>query len=836
MRKILLFNVLCFVINNVFGQISLDDRVNIYDFDSLSVNIIYDDFDNDGDLDIMKFSGTDSFNVLLQKNNNGDFNLNQPILVSSGVRPIVSLDLDNDGFLDLLTYHSFTTIGVLYNQQDNTFSEEVTVQTFNGSYDIHPMKFDYNNDGFMDLIAIDDSEDAYVLINNQMGGLEPPQFLVSVGTFDFLYDLDDFDNDGDFDFYIRDGDKLIININGSGVFDQPGSQQTQSSLRSFEILDIDGNGYKDVLYWKNDAIWAKYYGYNATTTRFIVINDVMVVNNIPKFSNYVNARSIHIEDQDNGSHDVYVTLATIENQLDMHKFNIQNNVFSNAQIVLSDFQVNVFGVDEFSFLDLNNDDNLDFSFVSNFNQNKFIFINNNINDTPDKTICIQQAVKPNDFYVIDMNGDGENDICVGTQNGLGYFEKTASNELSGLRSLIGVSTNPNASAYTHINITDINNDGLGDVIDYTGFDNEAKIFKNLGDDNFEFVQSVSMTGIFNGTHLSFADIDGDDFKDLVIFDQPNFYWAKNNNGLSFQSLQQLVVNNVDNDDPLSIMYEDFNDDDEIDILVLRYFYESGQFHTEVNLLENDNGEFTGNIIADFNGNYGRSHLKIDDFDQDNDLDFFVHSTRLDQPLLFFKNDGSNNFISTTIDNIDIEDIEFYDGDGDGYNEIYAWNYESFANHIFYYDTTDYINFTKIPIDSYSASYDNLDDYTRGDLFMYDYNNDGKDDLFINNYSSFQALISVYENTSESLGVEEIDNNSLSQMRLYPNPFVNSVKWTKRGNETYSLQLYSQDGKLIFEKVISENNMDFSSYDSGVYFLSISEVISGNKKTFKIIKN
>ena len=64
-----------FIFNTVFGQINFEDKVNIYDYDSLSVNIIYDDFDNDGDLDIIKHGVANSGNVLLQKIENGELKL-----------------------------------------------------------------------------------------------------------------------------------------------------------------------------------------------------------------------------------------------------------------------------------------------------------------------------------------------------------------------------------------------------------------------------------------------------------------------------------------------------------------------------------------------------------------------------------------------------------------------------------------------------------------------------------------------------------------------------------------------------------------------------------------
>ncbi|SHN08239.1 T9SS type A sorting domain-containing protein [Polaribacter sp. KT 15] len=845
MRKILLFNLMLFIFNAALGQVNFEDKVNIYDYDSLSVNIIYDDFDLDGDLDLIKHSAGNSRNVLLQKNEYGDFNANPSKFIASRINPIISLDLNNDGFPDLITYQQFNTIGVLYNLQNDTFSEEETVQSFNGSYTIHPIKFDYNNDGFMDLIVIDKNEDAYVLKNNQIGGLEPAEFLISVGSFNHIYKIDDFDNDGDFDFYVYDYNSLIIYLNNDGVFTELKGLQTVSRLESFGILDLDKNGFKDVLYWKDDAIWAKYYDFDEEEEEFIVVKNELSVDNIPYNTNSTKDDSVYIINNGSDNYDIYIALETVKHECNIYKINLENGKFSNPEVILQNFEINTFTLGQYNFLDLNNNNKLDFTFTSNFNENKMIFINNDINNAVDKSICIQQLVRPNDFSVIDMNGDGIKDICVGTQNGLGFFEKKTGGELSGMRNLIGVISNPNASTYTINHITDINNDGLGDVVDFMGFGDYAKIYKNLGNDNFEFIQSISITNSFT-TDISFVDIDSDGFKDLLFSsingESGNIYnWSKNNNGNNFEDLKPLSINNEDNLSSISLAFGDFNNDNQIDILDLSYYYKNNQWYTEVSILENRNGDFFANSVSLFSGsNYGRGHIKINDFDQDGDLDFFVYNINqnpyFDTEFLFFKNDGNNNFESIVIEDLNIEDIEFYDNDGDGILEIYAWNYSTYKNNIFYYTTTDYLNFTKIEIDSYSADYNSSDPYTRGDLLLYDYNDDEKKDLFINNFSSFEGLISSYKNISTTLSVENVKNdNNLNQLKIYPNPFVNSISWNNQENRIYDIELFSISGRSILKKTTSENNLDLSFLTNGIYLFSLKNKISNQKSVYKIIK-
>lgn len=840
MRKTLLFISIWFILNPVYGQINFEYKINIYDYDSLSINIIYDDFDNDGDLDIIKYVPYNQKNVLIQKNENGNFNSKLPKLIGNGISPIISLDLNNDGFLDLITYHSFNTIGVLYNLQNDTFSEEETILNFSGSYSIYPIKSDYNRDGFMDIIVSNSTNDTYVLLNNQIGGLEPPQFIGSFGISNSIYKIDDFDNDGDFDFYIKENNYLKIYLNNNGSFDQLNNLQTQSSLKSYGILDIDGNGFKDILYWKSGAIWAKYFDFNGY--EFVVMNDLIVVDNIPFYTFSNNGNSIYVENESSGNYAVYVALETAQNQSNIFKSNIQNGVFSNPQLVLSNFEVNIFPLGQFKFLDLNNAGNLDFTFISNFNQQKMIFINYDINGSTDKTICIQQSIWPNIFTVIDMNGDGIEDIGIGTQNGLGYIEKTTNNELGDIRNLIGVMSNSNAPNYTLNHIVDFDNDGLGDVIDFVNFGNYAKVYRNLGDDNFEFVQNIPVAH-FLTTDIYFVDIDSDRFLDIV-FKNPDsssnhseFNWAKNNNGINFDNPHPLVINNSSPFSAVSLAFDDFDNDNQTDILLLNYYYENGQWNNEIILLKNENGQFFGNTITSLVGNYIDGQVKIKDLDQDGDLDFFVYNLNNDQPFLYFRNNGQNNFDVITIENNNIEDIEFDDNDGDGIYEIYAWNYDtsSYLNHIFYYTTTDYLNYSRNEIDSYTAYYDSSGTH-EGDLFLYDIDNDGKKDLFISNFSFWEGLISVYKNISGTLGIEAIENgNNSNQLKLYPNPFVTSIFWNGQENKNYTLQLFTLSGKLLYKITTSNNSLDLSSIDSGIYLFVIEDENLDHKSVFKIIK-
>jgi hypothetical protein len=826
-----------FIINPIYGQINFNQKVNIYDIDTLSVNIIYDDFDNDNDIDFIKFVPYNQRNVLLQKNENGNLNLNLPKFISSGNSPIISLDINNDNYPDLITYHSFNTIGVMYNLQNDTFSAEQTLINFSGSYSISPIKFDYNNDGFMDLIVKNDQNNAYVLINNQNGGFMPQQFLFPLGYFSSIYKIDDFDNDGDFDLYVLDSSLLKIVLN-NGNYANPNILNVPSGpFKEFGILDIDGNGYKDILYWKNDAIWAKSFGLNTNTNQLIILNDLPVVQNIPFQTYSNNGRSIYIKHINAGNYDVYVALESTPNQYNIHKFSINNGTFSSSVVVLPNFDINIFTLENFKFLDLNNNGDIDFSFSSNFNSQKMLFVNYDIDNLSDKTICIQQAVTPNNFDVIDMNGDGIEDICIGEQNGIGYFEKLVNNQQGTLKNLIGVMSNPNASTYTLNHIMDFDNDGIGDVIDYSSSGMYIKVFKNLGNDNFLSVQNLSIPILTTGFY--FVDIDNDGFKDILF--KKNYYttvneimWAKNNNGINFSNVQPFTFSYPNSINTVAYASGDINNNGTTDILILNSYYSNNTQNYEIILLENQNGIFSATSIVPLIDNYIEGKIKIKDIDQDGDLDFFVYDFN-ENPFLFYRNDGQNNFVKIIIENIKIHDIDFDDNDGDGKYEIYAINYNSntYSSNVFYYRTLDFINFAKFDIDSFETYEPSM-----ADILLFDYNGDNKKDLFVNTPTLSKGLVSVYINSSNTLAIEEIsnnNNNNNNNLKIFPNPFTNSINWNGENNKTYNLQLFALNGKLIYEAKDLNNKMDFSFLECGIYLLVVEDIVLNSKNTYKIVK-
>jgi hypothetical protein len=108
-----------------------------------------------------------------------------------------------------------------------------------------------------------------------------------------------------------------------------------------------------------------------------------------------------------------------------------------------------------------------------------------------------------------------------------------------------------------------------------------------------------------------------------------------------------------------------------------------------------------------------------------------------------------------------------------------------------------------------------------------------------NLDSRTISIATTQITPDSINRAELLNTS-PEIRAYPNPFVNSINVTIRGNAgNYKLVLVDVSGKVLWTKTGKKNagsyreSLNTSALQRGVYFLKI---IQGNKSSvFKLEK-
>ncbi|MDA0331284.1 MAG: VCBS repeat-containing protein [Bacteroidetes bacterium] len=231
------------------------------------MDMILEDFDNDGDLDLYVVSGGNEFEPnsidlkdrVYINDGKGDFSYSEnslPNNYSSGMR-VSAEDFDNDGDLDLFvggrvvpgTYPKPADSFLLVNQ-----SSEKEIKFDNARYSDFPFRdiglvtssvwLDYNNDGWKDLIVVGEWTPIKFFKNQNGKFSEDKSMIDEDSTRGWWYDViaEDFDNDGDMD--------LVVGNLGNNYKYQASEDET------FDIYynDFDKNNKGDiVLSYFNDG-------------------------------------------------------------------------------------------------------------------------------------------------------------------------------------------------------------------------------------------------------------------------------------------------------------------------------------------------------------------------------------------------------------------------------------------------------------------------------------------------------------------------------------------------------------------------------------------------------
>ena len=276
--------------NDGTGNFDKNSTIEVTDVFETVRTTIDRDFDGDGDLDLL-INGSDNYfapiSVIYTNDGSGSFTLNTKDKLSEFFGDSIAEDFNGDGDLDLLITgydDSYNLISGIYtNDGSGSFTQntEAKLPDFVGD----SIAEDFNGDGDLDLL-ITGYDDSYNLISeiytNDGSGSFTQNTEAKLPNFAGNSIPGDFDADGDLDLMLAEYNKgknsIIIYINdGTGSF----SEHTDTSLSNFDgsypiVEDFNGDDVLDLLIRRSNNIYNTSFEIYRNDTIKYLGNDILV--------------------------------------------------------------------------------------------------------------------------------------------------------------------------------------------------------------------------------------------------------------------------------------------------------------------------------------------------------------------------------------------------------------------------------------------------------------------------------------------------------------------------------------------------------------------------------
>lgn len=437
-----------------------------------------------------------------------------------------------------------------------------------------------------------------------------------------------------------------------------------------------------------------------------------------------------------------------------------------------------------------------------------------------------------------------------------------------LHSINSTGANPYVMDSGHLNA-----DAYPDIVVGTLTGGTVEIYINNGDGTFATPIIISLSQV-NGIHI--ADLDDMNGNDILAssFDGDKLVWYANNGDGTFGT-EQNISTSVDG--PGTIVTGKIDAGDTIDIALVVY---GGDGDTDrVIWFANDGLPWTEQDIVPAAAGMGPGDLDIADFDGDTDLDIVVANTDGKNVELYYNNLFGSGTVSFTKDansvstgNIYLFDISFGDVNDDMAMDILkvdlddpgeiAWYKKEMAgtftetivtsSHIypstaFVVDLNDDTYNDVVAVDGLNQNDDAFwfestnigtlgsetlitDNQAHNQIYNFtinDFDNDGDLDLATIGYQDH--TLKWLENDLIVLG---IDDNSINQISIYPNPTSDKLHFKGPFTQDFNVSVFDVLGKKVKNATLKTNNpLDVSQLHNGIYFIRFEDY----NTTFKFIK-
>ncbi len=315
--------------------------------------------------------------------------------------------------------------------------------------------------------------------------------------------------------------------------------------------------------------------------------------------------------------------------------------------------------------------------------------------------------------------------------------------------------------YDHGNgmaVADVDGDGLYDIYFVTQV-GDNQLWKNLGGGKFEdSTQRAGVAAKAIGVSASFADIDNDGDPDLyaTVLRQGNILYENDGTGI-FKDISKDSGLDYEGH-PSAAVFFDYNRDGLLDM----FLSVVGQYTTdELKQASRRNSQYQ--YYAGFNDGFS-GHLKPE---------------RTEKSMLF-KNEGDNRFVDVS-EKVGLQDESWsgaaspIDVNEDGWPDLYVLNMQG---HDQYYENVEGNHFIDQSRDVFPQT-----PWGSMGIKVFDYNNDGKMDLYITD---------MHSDMSENIGVER---EKLKSRMQWSEEFLRSG-----GNSIFGNAFYLNKGNGHFEEI------------------------------------